>query len=117
VVFFLSAVAHAMGSYAAFGQNHGDMFFFCAQAVGITIEDAAVAISKSLGRQDNNGIPRYWEKVLGYLWVFSWFSLTLVGYLDRQRLGLWRVDVRTNVSHVTIRSDVGKGYLGTWWFY
>ncbi|KAF8317914.1 hypothetical protein DL93DRAFT_2226051 [Clavulina sp. PMI_390] len=76
ITFTISGLMHAAGD---FGMYHGarwfSLWFFVAQAVGITIEDIAIEMDKRwLGIQASRPGA---AKLLGYLWVAVWFTATL----------------------------------------
>lgn len=81
VAFALSALMHAAGDYGMYrGQRWFSLEFFLPQAVGITLEDGAIALF------DRSGAFRRRHPVLttwiGYAWVLFWFSSTLPQYSD-----------------------------------
>ena len=57
--------------------NGGSMKFFFVQAVGTHIETVAIEVRKRLfGEEIGSREGRFW-KVLGYVWVWQWFVLTV----------------------------------------
>jgi len=80
--FFISGLIHATGEYILF-QNFSEgksIQFFLLQAVGITFEDALVAIASHLGYRK----PSVFSKLIGFVWVFAWFTFCLPMWLDPQ---------------------------------
>ncbi|KAI1792380.1 membrane bound O-acyl transferase family-domain-containing protein [Ganoderma leucocontextum] len=81
--FFLSGLLHSFGDLAL-GEPFGkSMPFFLTNAVAITFEDAAISVARRLGvgsatkTKGKEGPPPRWVRVLGYTWVFVWFSYSL----------------------------------------
>jgi hypothetical protein len=54
------------------GHYGGAIKFFMAQALVITVEDGVIGVGKSYGLTDR----KLW-RILGYLWVQTWFALLL----------------------------------------
>ncbi|KAF9456879.1 membrane bound O-acyl transferase family-domain-containing protein [Collybia nuda] len=77
--FTLSGIIHSAGGDAMVGMKYlGASFpFFFAQAVGITIEDIVIAVSRKMNVQSSQR-----ARLVGYLWVFWWFSVTTPWYID-----------------------------------
>lgn len=71
IAFAISAVTHMGGDYSLFqGKKWMSWRFFMLQAVGITIEDAVIALDKRIG------VSARWPNFarrLGYVWVISFF--------------------------------------------
>jgi hypothetical protein len=76
--FFISGLLHAIAEYAF---DHWQNFtegpvatiqFFLLQAVGITFEDAIIAIASRLGYKESNAF-----KLIGFIWVFMWFTICI----------------------------------------
>lgn len=71
LAFTISAAIHMGGDYMLFqGASWFSLRFFMIQAVGITLEDAVIALDKHVG------VSARWPtfaRRLGYLWVFSFF--------------------------------------------
>ncbi|KIM42132.1 hypothetical protein M413DRAFT_70942 [Hebeloma cylindrosporum] len=79
--FFLSGLIHATGDYILF-QNFSDgtsIQFFFLQAAGITLEDALIALASRLGYKESSAF-----KMIGFAWVFAWFTFSLPIWLDPQ---------------------------------
>jgi hypothetical protein len=75
--------------------------FFLAQAVAITVEDAVIGQARRAGI----GKPTSLTPIIGYTWVFIWFSFSMPWYLNWQiaaGLGLSEA-----VSFSPIRRAVG----------
>ena len=53
--------------------------FFLLQAVGITLEDAVIALASRLGYKESNA-----SKLIGFAWVFAWFAFSVPMSLDPQ---------------------------------
>jgi hypothetical protein len=86
VAFALSAVIHEFGSVMASGHDCGEWRFFLSQVVAIFIEDQVVDAAAALGIK---GESPGW-KVLGYVWVFAWFSYSMRLWADGMvRAGIW----------------------------
>ncbi|PFH47757.1 hypothetical protein AMATHDRAFT_151394 [Amanita thiersii Skay4041] len=77
IAFLLSGLMHLAGDYALLGSwsAGGAMEFFLLQAVGITFEISVLTIARRLG------FSGQWKWV-GYLWVVTWFTLTVPGWAD-----------------------------------
>ena len=79
--FFISGLMHATGDYML-SQNFSEttsIQFFLLQAVGITFEDAVIALAQRLGYKESNAF-----KLFGFVWVFAWFAFSLPMWLDPQ---------------------------------
>jgi hypothetical protein len=76
--FFVSGVMHYLPEYMALGHWRGrGLVFFLLQAVAITLEEYAQALGRRLR------ILGSWRwKILGYLWVWSWFAFCLPIWQD-----------------------------------
>lgn len=65
------------------GDDHGlplgTVFFFSSQAVGISIEEIAVAVYT---RVSGDLQTRPWHRWAGFVWVAAWFSCTLPLFLN-----------------------------------
>lgn len=78
--------------------------FFCGQAVGITIEDIAIAVGRKCGIRETCEyvfgclgrlliVRTGFTKMLGFAWVGAWFSVLLpIG--TAQNLALGQQDIR-----------------------
>ncbi|KAF6763391.1 membrane bound O-acyl transferase family-domain-containing protein [Ephemerocybe angulata] len=71
VAFFISSIIHFLGDYIVLqNMGSGAFKFFMLQVVAIALESTVMAF---LGRS----IPRWCGRILGYVWVVCWFSVTL----------------------------------------
>ncbi|KAI1786758.1 membrane bound O-acyl transferase family-domain-containing protein [Ganoderma leucocontextum] len=87
--FFLSGLFHCFGDLAVGAGFGKSMPFFLANAAAITFEDAVIAVARHLGvgshhestaktqGKEKEGPLRRWVRILGYAWVFVWFSYSL----------------------------------------
>lgn len=93
--FLFSGLIHAAGDYMLFQNisHRGTIRFFLLQAVGITFEDALIAIASHLGYRK----PNAFFKLVGFTWVFAWFTFCLPVWLDPQ-LHAGMMDEGVNVS-------------------
>ncbi|KAJ7759240.1 membrane bound O-acyl transferase family-domain-containing protein [Mycena metata] len=83
VAFFLSGVIHHLGQYMLTRDylnpfSRGPLIFFLAQAVVITLEDIVIALGRKVGLKSKG-----W-KVLGFIWVLAWFTLSVPVWMDQQ---------------------------------
>ena len=81
--FFISGLIHATAAYTLhqnFSQGKSVQFFFL-QAVCITFEDAVIAIALRLGYKECRAF-----KLIGFVWVFAWFTFCLPLYVDPIRI-------------------------------
>jgi hypothetical protein len=86
VAFFASALIHEVSAFFAYRADAGEMRFFMTQALAIFAEDTVIDTAKWIGIKGD----RLGWKILGYLWVFAWFSYSLRMYVDGGvRNGLW----------------------------
>jgi hypothetical protein len=77
--FLISGLAHATGDYILhqnFSQGTSIQFFLL-QAVGITFEDAVIALASRLGYKESRAF-----KIIGVIWVFAWFTFSLPIWLE-----------------------------------
>lgn len=74
LTFATSGLLHLAEEYGAGVPLHqsGSMRFYCFQALGILLEDAVQAISRS--SIDYKQSP--WTKAVGYIWLVVWMSWT-----------------------------------------
>jgi len=93
--FLISGLIHATGDYVLYHtfSKGGALRFFLLQAVGITFEDGVIAIFSRLGYH-KKFIP---YKLIGYIWVFAWFTYSMPTWLDPQ-VHAGTVDERQNFS-------------------
>jgi Membrane bound O-acyl transferase family len=78
--FLISGLVHASADYILL-QNFsgGSVQFYVLQAVAITFEDAVIAIASRLGYKQCKTF-----KLIGFIWVFAWFTLSLPMPMDPQ---------------------------------
>ncbi|KIM38973.1 hypothetical protein M413DRAFT_447332 [Hebeloma cylindrosporum] len=79
--FLISGLMHASGDYILhqnFSQGTSVQFFLL-QAVGITFEDAVIALASRLGYKQSRIF-----KLIGFIWVFAWFTFCMPLWLDPQ---------------------------------
>ena len=80
IAFFLSGLIHHAGEYVINQRWTGhSLKFFLLQAVAITCEDVIIALA---GRAGFSSKPNYFYKILGFVWVFAWFTYSLPIWLD-----------------------------------
>ena len=78
--FFLSGLIHHAGEYVIYQRWTGhSMEFFLLQAVAITCEDVIIALARRAGFSSK---PNSFYKILGFVWVFAWFTYSLPIWLD-----------------------------------
>ena len=97
LVFSLSGVLHIFGDIAAGlpWYDSGVVQYFCAQVLGLIIEDYVQVAYYSFargGKKDKS--PSLWQRVLGSVWVITFMA--------------WSVPVYT---YPTSRRDRGQGVL------
>ena len=78
VVLLLSGASHTAGDIiiapSLFGMS---LKFFIQQAVAITFEDVVIRLARRMGVNENQ-----WTRIIGYGWVFWWFSHCLPPMFD-----------------------------------
>ena len=84
--------------YHTFSQG-GALRFFLLQAAGITFEDG---VPSRLGN-GCNGEKSIASKMIGYIWVFAWFTYSMPIWLNPQ-VHARTVDERTNFSLIRVLS-------------
>ena len=74
VGFMVSGLMHSAGD-AMVGIQHlwASLPFFLAQPVAITLETAVIGIARQAGYTRSN----IWIRLVGYAWVFLWFSISV----------------------------------------
>ncbi|KAF8182101.1 membrane bound O-acyl transferase family-domain-containing protein [Mycena galopus ATCC 62051] len=78
VAFLISGIMHYMPEYMALRHwGGGALIFFLLQAVAITFEESVQGVGRRLGFTASWG----W-KVVGYIWVWSWFAFCLPIWQD-----------------------------------
>jgi len=77
--FFTSATVH-LGADAILSPSELGLSypFFIYQAFGITFEDMVVAAAQRAGVKESK-----WTRVIGYVWVTSWFIVTATSWLTK----------------------------------
>ncbi|KAJ6576560.1 membrane bound O-acyl transferase family-domain-containing protein [Mycena vulgaris] len=81
--FILSGIIHQFGQYMLtrddlYPSSKGPLFFFLSQAMIITVEDSIISVGKKAGLRG-----RSW-KVVGFLWVLAWLTLSVPIWMDKQ---------------------------------
>ena len=78
--FFLSGIIHHSGEYVIHQRWTGhSMEFFLLQAVAITCEGVIIWLAARAGFSSK---PNCFFKIMGFVWVFAWFSYSLPMWLD-----------------------------------
>ena len=75
--FLISGITHVGADRpgALGAERSGSLPFFCAQAVGIMLEDAVQEVYRRVRVQDTSqSHPPIWAKVLGYIWVIAFLA-------------------------------------------
>lgn len=76
-------------------RDMGEFAFFMSQPVAITIEDLVRWVWRNCGRSGGNG---RFEAIVGYIWVFAWFSFSLQlyikGLMDAEVIRDWILEER-----------------------
>ena len=101
--FLISGLIHGTGDYVlyhSFSQG-GALRFFLLQAVGITFEDGIIAIASHMGIGQNGGKKSTASKMIGFVWVFVWFTYCMPMWLDPQ-VHAGTVDERRNFSLIRV---------------
>ncbi|KAK0463103.1 membrane bound O-acyl transferase family-domain-containing protein [Desarmillaria tabescens] len=102
IAFFISGWVHHSSDYMVLGYHGGALKFFMSQALCITVESAVIALGRRLGF---TGSPNFW-RIVGYIWVQSWFAMCLPMYINPQN--------RAGVSEAGVNSGIIEG-LWKWW--
>ena len=104
LAFFLSGFIHQSSEYIIYQKWSGHALeFFLLQAVAITFEDIIISLAARAGLSSK---PNLFYKLIGFVWIFAWFSYSLPLLLDSMIhagvmgsgwnfsliLGLWRGD-------------------------
>ena len=80
IAFFLSGLIHHAGEYVIHQRWTGhSMEFFLLQAVAITCEDVIISL---IARAGFSTKPNRFFKIIGFVWVFAWFTYSLPVWLD-----------------------------------
>ncbi|TFK66742.1 hypothetical protein BDN72DRAFT_961526 [Pluteus cervinus] len=80
VAFALSAAIHSLGGDRMLGLEYlgCSVPFFMSQAIAITFEDMVIAVVQRRGVK----VPPTLAHLVGYIWVFVWFSVSMPWLLD-----------------------------------
>ncbi|KAI9148398.1 Acetyltransferase pyr8 [Paramyrothecium foliicola] len=86
-VFFLSGVLHAVSSniMGLTASESGAIPFFSSFALGFMIEDGVQKAYRQLTGKPDKAKASIWEKVVGFIWVQFWMSLTSPWYMYPSR--------------------------------
>jgi len=113
VAFFLSGCVHVAGDFAYEKRVvYRSLKFFLLQAVGITLEDFVIYLSKSVlirsGIELNLGetgeyLVEAVVRGIGYCWVTSWFCLTLPVWVDEASNAGLHANDRGPISRYLVR--------------
>ncbi|KAJ5200719.1 hypothetical protein N7491_008475 [Penicillium cf. griseofulvum] len=78
VVFFLSGLIHVVidSLRSVSLKELGTMSFFLSFVVGYMIEDGVIALWKRTRGSQNDSLPAWWQRALGYCWVITWLGVT-----------------------------------------
>ncbi|KAJ5178574.1 uncharacterized protein N7500_001273 [Penicillium coprophilum] len=78
IVFFLSGLVHVVIDSVrnVSPKELGTMSFFLSFVVGYMIEDGVLALWKRTRGSQNNGLPAWWQRALGFCWVITWLGIT-----------------------------------------
>ncbi|KAK0207263.1 membrane bound O-acyl transferase family-domain-containing protein [Armillaria fumosa] len=79
--FAMSIFLHMVADFTMFKRWNvgGSLFFFAIQPFAIMFETAVITLARKLG---HSGEPGIWTRLVGYLWVWTWFVLTFPGWFD-----------------------------------
>ncbi|CCM03052.1 uncharacterized protein FIBRA_05171 [Fibroporia radiculosa] len=77
VGFAVSGLMHCGGDFMV-GRPLASFPFFVAQAIAISLEDAAIYAAKRVGLT----LPERLGRLIGYIWVFTWLYISIPWYLD-----------------------------------
>ncbi|CAI7587750.1 unnamed protein product [Penicillium viridicatum] len=83
IVFFFSGLTHVIldSLRNVSPWDYWTMSFFLSFVVGYMIEDGVQGLWKrTLGSQNDNGFPVWWQKALGFCWVITWLGVTSPWY-------------------------------------
>lgn len=82
LTFYLSGVVHEFGT-ATVGipyPESGATAFFSLFVIAIMIEDSVQALYSNISKREKSKSTPLWGKILGYIWVIFWFTLTTPGF-------------------------------------
>lgn len=74
LTFMINGLTHGIIELSAgiSWRNSGAFTFFCAQALGVILEDSMQAIYRHMcGTQRESGPPQRWIRMMGYVWVLT----------------------------------------------
>ena len=95
IAFFLSGLIHNAGEYLILQKWAGhSMKFYLLQAVAITCEDMVIALAARIGFSSR---PNFFLKLMGFVWVFAWFTYSLPVWLD-ENIHVGTMDGGWNIS-------------------
>jgi hypothetical protein len=81
LTFAMSCLYHEFEIFNVTRHDVGELAFFMSQPVAITAEDfVQSAWRKFRGESQSDGRVRF-DKAMGYIWVFLWFSYSLPTYV------------------------------------
>ncbi|KAK0189776.1 membrane bound O-acyl transferase family-domain-containing protein [Armillaria mellea] len=103
IAFFVSGWVHHSSDYMVLGYHGGALKFFMSQALCITVESAVLALARRLGFASG---PNIFWRIVGYVWVQTWFAMCLPVYINPQN--------RAGVSEAGVNSGIIEG-LWKWW--
>lgn len=83
IAFGVSCIVHQFQMFNVTRRDMGEFAFFMSQSVVISLEGAVVWFWRHYIRPSNR--TSQVELMLGYLWVFLWFSFSLPIYLKGSR--------------------------------
>ena len=80
VAFLVSGLIHLVGDYALLRDWHArnSIHFFMLQALAISFESTVFRVLRLVGVT----IPPFISRLVGYVWVLCWFTLTLPIWLE-----------------------------------
>ncbi|CAI7593038.1 unnamed protein product [Penicillium palitans] len=118
IVFFLSGLTHAIldSLRNVSPWDFWTMSFFLSFVVGYMIEDGVQGLWKrTLGSQNDSGLPVWWQKALGFCWVITWLGVTSPWYFrpgmlrPEEQMGLVPFSVAGFISLSVLKSIVIGG--------
>ena len=81
ISFLISGLIHYAGEYILYQKWAGHSTeFFLLQAVAITCEDIVISLALRAGFSSK---PNSFFKLIGFVWVFAWFTYSLPLWLDK----------------------------------
>jgi len=81
ISFAISCLYHEFQIFNVTRKDVGEFVFFMSQPIAITTEDFVQWIWSKLWLQPQTSSLGRFEKVIGYVWVFLWFSYSLPTYI------------------------------------